>query len=106
MPRLTAAIRTHGLRQIAATRIVRRPRGCFGLDADNPVLPGIERKLRVQAIDQCRPVLVEERDETDRPLLRVTLREGERPRASVLTAKRFVPSFRRLNHLVVERREV
>ena len=41
MPMAAAAIRTHFFRQIAATRIVRR--GRFALDADNPVMPRIER---------------------------------------------------------------
>ena len=73
MPRTTAAIRTHFFRQIAAIRIVRR--GRLDLDADNPVMPRIERELRIEPIDEGRPVLVQEGDETDGALLRVALRE-------------------------------
>ena len=50
-------------------------------DRDNPVMPQVERQLVVQPIDERRAVLVQERDEADRPFLRVAVGEGERARA-------------------------
>src|SRR5262245_9155819 len=104
MPMPTVTIRPHFFRQIAAMRIVRR--GRVDLDADNPVMPGIEREFRLQPINERRSVLVEERNESDRAFLLVPLRKSERPRPIVLASERLVSPFRGLNHLVVKRREI
>ena len=66
----------------------------------------IERKLVVEAFDERRAVLVQERDESDRAFLRVAAGEGERARVHELPAERFVAALRRLDHLAVERLQV
>src|SRR5215471_14667360 len=81
-------------------------RGRVALDADNPVMPGIERELRLQPIDERRSVLIQKGDESDRALLLVSLRERKSPRPRVLTPERLVAAFRGLNHLVVKGREI
>src|SRR5438093_12453888 len=105
MPTAAAEMRTHFFRQKAAIRIVTRVRR-FDLDADNPVMPQIERQLAIEAIDEGRSVLIQEGNEPDRALLRMPEWEGERSRARVLTPQRFVASFRRLNDLVMQCRQV
>src|SRR5262245_6112973 len=90
----TAATRTHFLRQIAATRM-RTPFGRV-LDGDNPVMSEVERQFTLQAIDQGRAVLVQERDEANRSFLRVSAGERQRPRADVLASQRVVAPLRRL----------
>src|SRR5579872_6880446 len=93
----SAVSRTHRLRQSAATRM--RTRAACDLDRDNPVAPEIERQLLVQAFDERRAVQVQEREETDRALLRVAAGEGERARVDELAPECFVAPLRGLNHL-------
>src|SRR5262245_48139695 len=82
------------------------PESPCGSDGDNPVAPEIERELLVQTIDKHRAVLVQKRDEADRPLLRVAAGEGERSRVHELPPQRFVAPLRGLNHLAVQRLQV
>ena len=83
----SAVSRTQRLRQSATTRIRTRSPFflaaatiCCFLDGDNPVPSQIERQLFVQALDERRAVLIQERDEPDRALLRMAARERERLR--------------------------
>src|SRR5439155_21242479 len=68
--------------------------------------PEIERQLFVQTIDERRAVLVQERDEADRPLLRVAAGKGERSCVNELPPQRFIAPLRGLNHLAVQRLQI
>ena len=67
------------------------------LDGDNPVLPHFEGQFLYQSIDKRRPVLVQERDESDGALLGVTVREGPGARPDELAAQRLIAALRSLD---------
>src|SRR4051794_6886423 len=91
-----AAQRTHRRRQTATTRIFRRAL-LDRLDRDNPVASHVEWKRFVQPLDERRSVLVEERHESDGPLLGVAVGEGEGARVHELAPQRLVAALGRLN---------
>src|SRR5438309_9577172 len=91
------ATRTQRLRHRPAMRI-RTPL----LDRDNPVRPHVERQFLPEPFDEGVAVLVQEPDEGNRPLLGVTVGEGEGARALKLTPQRLVAALRRLNRLVLQ----
>ena len=72
----SADTRTQRLLHMPATRILTPL-----LDGDNPVRPHLQRQLLPEPFDERRSVLVQEPHERDRPLLRVSVGEGERARA-------------------------
>src|SRR5438876_4706726 len=124
--RTAAVTRTQGLRHQDATRTRRtiparraasrgRP-ACLGvltfvnvspaLDGNDPVPAEIERQLLLEAIDESRAVLIEERDEADGAFLRVPAGEGKRSSVDELPAQRFVAPLGGLNHFAMKRLEI
>src|SRR4051794_2611088 len=73
------------------------------LKRDQPVVAEVDGQFLEQHVDDPRTVLIEEVDDCERPLLRMTVREGLRLRARELTPQRFVALLRRVNHLAVQR---
>src|SRR5262249_23491552 len=123
----SAAYRTQRLRHSARPRILRRAQTerAFSsrppialiptpyslipspsLHRHDPVPPHVEGELLVEPIDERRAVLIEERDEPDRPFLRVAAGERQHPRVHELTAQRLVAPLGRLNHLAVQRLQI
>src|SRR5262252_3904565 len=68
--------------------------GLSASDGHNPVMAENQRKLLVEAFDERRAVLVQERDKTDRPLLRVTAGKRERLCVDELAPQRLVAPLR------------
>src|SRR5690606_28648653 len=75
-------------------------------DGDDPVCAGVERQLGRQPLDERGPVAVEEGDEPEGPLLRLTPGVGLRLHVPELPPQRLVAALRRLYDLAAQRLQV
>ena len=97
IPFQMALISSNILRQKALTRIFSQATLGRVLDVDNPMASQFQRQLVLQPFDERRAVLVQERDETDFPLLRVAVGERDGLRVDKLTLQRLVTTLGGLN---------